>query len=239
MHCNFKTLILYHIHEEWLSLYHYNDYSNPGHLNPRNISSNMQQRIFHGSSQQDAQEFLRCLLNQIHEELSLPVYQNLTIPEKQELDKAEGSSRQQGECTVSIGSLSSTSSTGSLTGLMGIPQNNEIKNSNSLPNSPLNIKRSKSNDLQRNLLMSQHLSTDIPSNHETQKVKENNGKERLDEGKQEKEESSLWNIEDTIVVDLKTGNAYKHHHNEEPSRNAVNNGVCQKIDKKNDRGTFC
>ncbi|XP_064396159.1 ubiquitin carboxyl-terminal hydrolase 20-like isoform X2 [Halichondria panicea] len=43
----------------------------PGHLSPRKVSSVMKNKIFKGVLQQDAQEFLRCLLSQIHEEIGL------------------------------------------------------------------------------------------------------------------------------------------------------------------------
>ncbi len=45
----------------------------PGHLSPRSVSSAMKNLMFRGSHQQDAQEFLRCLLTQIHEEISMQV----------------------------------------------------------------------------------------------------------------------------------------------------------------------
>ena len=43
--------------------------SSPGHLSPRPMSSAMKNRMFKGNLQQDAQEFLRCLLTQIHDEI--------------------------------------------------------------------------------------------------------------------------------------------------------------------------
>ncbi len=45
----------------------------PGHLSPRLVSSAMKNKMFRGSLQQDAQEFLRCLLTQIHDEIAITV----------------------------------------------------------------------------------------------------------------------------------------------------------------------
>ena len=42
-------------------------------MSPRVVSSAMKQRMFKGSQQQDAQEFLRCLLTQIHDEIGIQV----------------------------------------------------------------------------------------------------------------------------------------------------------------------
>ena len=204
--------------------------------------------MFRGSSQQDAQEFIRSLLNQIHEELSLPVYQNLTIIQTE--DVTEESSRQPEECTISVGSISSTSSTGSSTRLMGISENNsqstEVMKSNSLPNSLKVTEKSvknKSNDLQKKIFKSQHLSSEVSSNHETKSIETKsieNDEEKLGDGEKDtvgnKEDLPLWDIEDTIVIDLMTGKAYKHHHKEDPSINAVS-GMNQQIEKKNEQGT--
>ena len=45
----------------------------PGHLSPRMVSSAMRNKIFRTSLQQDSQEFLRCLLMQIHDETAVEV----------------------------------------------------------------------------------------------------------------------------------------------------------------------
>ena len=45
----------------------------PGHLSPRVVSSAMQNKMFRTSLQQDSQEFLRCLLMQIHDETAVEV----------------------------------------------------------------------------------------------------------------------------------------------------------------------
>ena len=45
----------------------------PGHLSPRMVSSVMNNKIFRTSLQQDSQEFLRCLLMQIHDETAVEV----------------------------------------------------------------------------------------------------------------------------------------------------------------------
>lgn len=43
--------------------------SPPGHLSPRPVGLAMKNKMFRGNLQQDAQEFLRCLLTQIHDEI--------------------------------------------------------------------------------------------------------------------------------------------------------------------------
>ena len=56
---------------------HTHFHRHPGHLSPRQISSGMKNKLFRGSQQQDAQEFLRCLLTQIHDEIKITVPDSL------------------------------------------------------------------------------------------------------------------------------------------------------------------
>lgn len=135
---------------------------NPGHLNPRQISATMRQRMFRGSQQQDAQEFIRCLLCQIHEEISIPLpayYQEyhqgvIAKIDVSEIHHQDGGNRVRNASVVSVESLesqvskSSLSSAGSFTKLVVNSSHsltNEIssslpvmktKRSLSLPNSP-------------------------------------------------------------------------------------------------------
>ena len=134
-------------------------FRNPGHLNPRQISATMRQRMFRGSQQQDAQEFIRCLLCQIHEEISMPLpayYQEYNQGVVAKIDVSEihhqdGGNRVRNASVVSVESLESQvslSSAGSFTKLVVNSSHsltNEIssslpvmktKRSLSLPNSP-------------------------------------------------------------------------------------------------------
>lgn len=92
----------------------------PGHLSPRSVSSAMKNTTFKGSQQQDAQEFLRCLLTQIHEEMGT------RVPPPEE-------GRGHRESMMSCDSDTSADSQCSQTRLVG-----------SVRNSPLNKKRSSS-----------------------------------------------------------------------------------------------
>ena len=51
----------------------------PGHLSPRPVSSAMSNKMFKSSLQQDAQEFLRCLLTQLHDEIAIHVSDSVCV----------------------------------------------------------------------------------------------------------------------------------------------------------------
>ena len=92
----------------------------PGHLSPRKVSSAMKNKMFKGTLQQDAQEFLRCLLSQVHEEIGLlipPALEGVTCGCGQEsCDHHRNSS-------VSCASNDSDTSNDSSTKLVGSAQN--------------------------------------------------------------------------------------------------------------------
>ena len=198
----------------------------------------MRQAIFRGSSQQDAQEFIRCFLSQIHDELAVPVYQKPIQLEEEEGAGLASMARDRLE--ESNQSHSSNSSTGSLTRLMGGANSHgsedsvsNSRRSNSLSNSPftnhkvvettVNLYNSLKSGDRQNKATNSHQLLDVARDNES-------ADEQLVREGEEGEEPPLWTLKDTIVVDLKTGGAYKHQHQE-----GVTKASIQTSGEKNDK----
>ena len=196
----------------------------------------MRQAIFRGSSQQDAQEFIRCFLSQIHDELAVPIYQKPI-----QLEEAGLVSIARDQLEESNQSHSSNSSTGSLTRLMVGANSNgsedsvsNSRRSNSLSNSPftnhkvvesaMNLYNSLKPDDRQNKATNSHQLLDVARDIES------TDEQLVRERKEEEEEPPLWTPKDTIVVDIKTGGAYKHQHQEGLSKESI-----QTSGEKNDK----
>ena len=225
----------------------------------------MRQRVFRGSSQQDAQEFIRCLLNQVHDELALPVHQNMLEPPEDEggggggggrgLVQEEQQPREDG--TVSMESQSSIGSTGSQTKLMGVsesrsPSNSpgnssgnstrkERSNSSPLVSSNHNKPRNRTLSLQ-NPNSSQSSGgiiplSDIVADDEMQQDEEERGRSlEAEHSSEDDEPSPLWRVEDTIVVSLLNGKAYKHEGEETSETSRKTKDSHRFKERRNEKG---
>lgn len=192
-------------------------YRNPGHLNPRSVSSAMSNKMFHGSQQQDAQEFIRSLLNQLHDEL------NVTVPVQLDqlqstTDKDLLTSKKLGS-RLSILSQESCSSSGSLTKLMDhnlkqAPQHHSSsgllaaspsvpsKKNSSFPFSPM--KKCSSNKLAKGTYM--HLSESQLKGKERgsqgNECSDKNGDENEESDADEDSATIKWSKNEVFLVDV-------------------------------------
>ena len=197
----------------------------------------MRQRIFRGSQQQDAQEFIRCLLNQVHDEISLPVFKATAAAverqqeEERQKEEAEPERQKLGGSLRSIETHSSASSTGSLTKLVPFsssshslttstsppcPDTTDTKprsnKSLSLPNTPFMSTKLLSNTT---TALRNHLSDEVQKRNpkllqEMNHVVSDENQEGDNQGEEEEEGPSPWRPDDVFVVNLLNGQASRH-----------------------------
>ena len=204
-------------------------FRNPGHLNPRQISTTMRQRMFRGLQQQDAQEFIRCLLCQIHEEISIPLptyYQEynqgvLAKIDVSEIHHQDGGNRVRNASVVSVESLesqvskSSLSSAGSFTKLV-VTCNSSHSLTNEISSSLTVMKTKRSLSLPNSPSIKPKLSTKALYNQVTEGLQKgkiayqtvaNSTSDTTSKEDQKEKDLVPWCDNDIVVVDIVTSHA--------------------------------
>ena len=207
----------------------------PGHLSPRLVSSSMKNKMFRGSLQQDAQEFLRCLLTQVHDEIGIQVPSSAGFMASQKsCDSANSCQRDSMTSCVSHDSACSSSSGDSSSKLVVSTRNSpqqarkkstslsRQKPGSSIPSSPANPPKfslrgsytkiwggSSSRGSTESLEMRKHSSSQQHTHTAltaTDVLPQREGEEEVEE----KETRLKWSEGDVFVVDMITRQVTVH-----------------------------